>query len=108
MGDDPKAKGSRPNYKSDEIQTTDPGEWLRLVEECGEIIHCEKRAARMHIRNCDILRKTTPSTSDVGYVDKSLRSINLCNFCPESMKRLSVKRFINYMKEQQQQNVREQ
>ena len=102
MGDNSKAKSNEPDYKSTNIRTTDPNEWLRLVEENEELIQCEKRGARMHIRNCDVLRKTIPSMSDTGYTDKSLRAVNVCNLCLETLKRLSVRKFIEFFKEQQQ------
>ena len=73
---------------------TDPDAWLRKTEEEGNIIHCEKRAARMHIRFCDIIRKTTPTVADTGFVDKTLKSVNVCNDCPVSKAKLSVRRFI--------------
>ncbi len=84
---------------------TDPGAWLAKTEAEGNIIHCEKRSARMHVRFCDIIRKAVPTVSDTGYIDKTLKSVNVCNDCPVSKAKLSVRRFIEF---QNNQNKKEQ
>lgn len=75
---------------------TDPGAWLRKTQEEGNLIYCEKREARMHRRFCDILRKTIPTVADTGYIDKTLKSVNVCNDCPLLKSKLSVRRFIDF------------
>ncbi len=39
---------------------------------------------------CDIIRKAVPTVSDTGYIDKTLKSVNVCNDCPVSKAKLSV------------------
>ena len=50
----------------------------------------------MHIRFCDIIRKATPTVADTGFIDKTLKSVNVCNDCPVSKAKLSVRRFIEF------------
>lgn len=87
-----------PDKRNTGDPATDPDAWLKKIEEEGNIIHCEKRSARMHIRFCDIIRKTTPTVADTGFVDKTLKSVNVCNDCSVSKAKLSVRRFIEFKK----------
>ena len=50
----------------------------------------------MHSRFCDILRKAIPVVSDSGYLDKTLKSINICNDCAVTRNKLSVRKFIEF------------
>lgn len=83
-------------YKYREIKTDSPEEWLHKIEEDGELVYCKKRAARMHTRFCDILRKAIPIAPESGYIDKGLKSVNICNDCEVTRNKLSVRRFIEY------------
>ena len=76
-------------------KTTDPNKWLKELEEKGELINCVKRSARMHKRFCSILRRATPNVSESGYIDKSLKSINVCNDCEITKRHLSVRKFLD-------------
>lgn len=97
----PEKQSLIPDNRGSGDPATDPEAWLTMTEEAGNIIHCEKRAAKMHIKFCDIIRKTTPTVSDTGFVDKTLKSINVCNDCPISKAKLSVRRFIENFKEKE-------
>ena len=95
MGNEFKAQGEKYGKRVDGVSTANPDEWLALVEEKGELVHCLKRAAKMHKKYCTILRRAIPSVSDTGYQDKTLKSINICNDCPVTRKLLSADRFLN-------------
>lgn len=84
------------SYKYRIIKTANPEEWLQEVENSGELIYCKKRSARMHTRFCDMLRKAIPLAPESGYIDKSLKSVNICNDCEVTKNKLSVRKFIEY------------
>ena len=83
-------------YKYRQIKTNSPEEWLQKIENDGELVYCKKRSARMHTRFCDILRKAIPIAPESGYIDKGLKSVNICNDCEVTRNKLSVRRFIEY------------
>ena len=95
MEDSFKAKRTTLDSNPSKLQTSNPNEWLRDLEEKGELIHCIKRSARMHKRFCAILRRATPNVSESGYIDKSLKSINVCNDCEITKRHLSVRKFLD-------------
>lgn len=92
----PEKKSLIPSDRDSGDPRTDPNAWLDKIAEEGNIINCEKRSARMHIKFCDIIRKTTPTISDTGFIDKTLKSVNVCNSCPVSKAKLSVRRFLEF------------
>ena len=94
MGNNSEASGNTTNNNA--TATADPNEWLRQVDARGELVYCEKRSARMHSKFCDILRKAIPVVSDSGYLDKTLKSINICNDCAVTRNKLSVRKFIEF------------
>ena len=83
-------------YKYRQIKTNNPEEWLQKIENDEELVYCKKRSARMHTRFCDILRKAIPIAPESGYIDKGLKSVNICNDCEVTRNKLSVRRFIEY------------
>jgi hypothetical protein len=48
----------------------------------------------MHKKYCHVLRRATPVISDSGYLDRSLRQVNICNDCEVTKNSLSVRKFI--------------
>lgn len=101
----PEKKSLIPSDRGSGDPLTDPSAWLDKTEAEGNIIHCEKRAARMHVRFCDIIRKAVPTVADTGHVDKTLKSVNVCNSCPVSKAKLSVRRFLEFKNQKDKESV---
>jgi hypothetical protein len=69
-----------------------PEEWLRLNS--NEMIHCEIRKATIHRRHCASLRDAVPTANKNyrGELDLTLQNVNICNTCPETKKKLRIRK----------------